>query len=507
MRRTIASRLGKSSILVCHGRGGGAMAGWLGALARPTRPWHTKLSCVAGLLAITVSAAAFAAEPEPTFRWRRAISLPALTATTLVAAPLDTHVYGNTREDWPDVRLRTASGTATAFVIRPAMNVRDQTVREFWPAKQTAAKLDGDHGLQVELMLSKDDPTPTGLKIVSPLRDFEHQVQVESSADGVAWEPAGEPTLIFDYTRFVDARNDTVSITPSAHRQFRLTIADVTAEQESQLLELHRRLRGDEEADRTERTVIARRPFRIDRVEFFRDVARPQSSEPRTLDFPVSRLTTTPSEGGARTVVTLGTDGEPLTALRIDTPSENFSRVVNVETEVDLGTGATAWKPFAPGTLTKFAVGTLHREDLTIPVPQTRRSNFRLVIENDDSPPLTIENVIASGPVYELLFLATPNERYTVEYGHDDATSGRYDTAALAAALNDRQPATEVRFGDPQLNPNAPTVRRPAWKPWNDPRVLIGGILLMAAILAIALYAAGKELKVTDENAAKPQEP
>lgn len=459
---------------------------------------------IVGLMVVCVSAATYAAEPEPVFRWRRAVGVPAITATTLIAAPLDTHLHGNTRDDWPDVRLRTASGTATAFVIRPAMNVRDQIVRDFWPAKQTAAKLDGDRGLQVELMLAKDDPAPTGLKIVSPLRDFEHQVQVESSADGMTWEPAGEPTLIFDYTRFVDARNDTVSITPSAHRRFRLTIADVTAEQESQLLELHRRLRGGEEADRTERTTIARRPFRIDRVEFFRDVSRPQSSEPRTLEFAVSRLTTTSEEGGRRTVITLGTDREPLTALRIETASQNFSRVVNVETEIDLGTGATAWKPLAPGTLTRFAVGTLHREDLTIPLPQTRRSQFRLVIENEDSPPLTINNVLASGPVYELLFLAVPNERYIVEYGHPEATSGRYDTAALTAALNDRQPATEARLGDPQPNPNAPADRKPAAKPWNDPRVLIGGILLLAAVLAIALYVAGKELKAGGENTPPP---
>ncbi|MDZ4683473.1 MAG: hypothetical protein SH850_00195 [Planctomycetaceae bacterium] len=453
------------------------------------------------LLSATTS---IAAEPVPVFRWQRAVELPAITETSLVAVPLDSHVFAHTRDGWPDVRLQTAAGSTTAFVIHPAMIAKDRTVREFWAAEQTAAKLDGERGLQVELTLRDKESSPHGLRIVSPLRDFEHQVQVETSADGVTWQSAGAPTLIFDYTRFVDARNDVVPFAAGDHRRFRLTIADVTAEQESLLLELHRRLRGSEETDRTERTTIARRPFRIDRIEFYRDVSRPQSAEPRTTEHPVQNLTTTEEDGGQRTVVAFETQREPLTALTVVTDAQNFSRTVNVETEVDADRGQPVWKPFSPGTLTRFSVGDLRRDELTIKLPETRRSKFRLVIENDDSPPIAITSVTASGPVYELTFLAERDQKYELSYGSPDAEAGRYDTAALQAAIQQRHAATPATLSAPRENPNAPADRGRRWAVWNDPRVLTGVIVGLTLFLGFTLYSMRRGIKATDEPPLQP---
>jgi hypothetical protein len=352
------------------------------------------------------------------------------------------------------------------------------------------------------LSLGENDPPPHGVQILSPLRDFEHQVQVESSADGTTWRPAGEPALIFDYTRFVDARNVAVPMTGGDDRRFRLTIADVTAEQESQLLELHRRLRGNEETERSERTAIARRPFRIDRVEFYRDVSRPHTVEPRTTEAVVRDIEIIEDRSEKRTLITFATDREPVTAIRIVTTGENFSRPIAVEAESVAESGRAVWTPIGKGTITRFAVGELRRDELTVAIPETRRTKYRLVIDNADSPPVVVTGVAATGPIYELLFLAGPNEPYQLEYGSPDAGPGRYDTAALQAAMNDRQTSTTARLGEARENPKATTARRRM--PWNDHRLLIVAIVALTAVLGVALWQSSRRLKAEDEWPVNP---
>jgi hypothetical protein len=441
-----------------------------------------------------------AAEPAPEFRWRRDVELPPITETALVAVPLDSHVFAHTRDGWPDVRLQTADGTATAFVVRPSTIEKTRTIRDFWVADQMAAKIDDEQGLQILLRLREKEPPPDGLRIVSPLRDFEHQVRVESSADEQTWQPAGEPTLIFDYTRFVDARNDVVPVKAGDHRHFRLTIADVTAEQESQLLELHRNLQGGAETDRTERTTIARRPFRIDRIEFYRDESHPQSTEPRTRDYPVQNLTTTQDEDGQRTVVAFEMQREPVTALTAVTAAQNFSRTVTVGTEIDSDASGPLWQPLTSGTLTRFSVGDLHRDELTIAIPETRRSRLRLVVENDDSPPIVITRITASGPVYELLFLAERDQKYALSYGSPEAEAGHYDTAALQASLEHNHAAIPAALARPRENPNAPADNGRRWAVWNDPRVLIAIIVGMTLVLGYVLYVVARDVKRGDDS-------
>ena len=74
--------------------------------------------------------------------------------------------------------------------------------------------------------------------------------------------------MIFDYSQFMDVRNDSLELAPAntdgglvAH--LRILIDDVTKEQQSQLLELTRRLHGEKETDRSERVTIVRQPFRM----------------------------------------------------------------------------------------------------------------------------------------------------------------------------------------------------------------------------------------------------
>ena len=449
------------------------------------------------LVTLLVGSTVFAATAGTQYRWQRDVALPEIKTTTLVGVPLDSQFFESTRDGWPDVRLRNDRNESVGFLIRAAHDTTTRTVREFWTAEQVSARVDANGGLQVELVLRDKQPAPTGIRIVTPLQDFEHQVRVESSSDGETWTSSGPATLIFDYSRFVDARHDLVSFEAEAHRRFRLTIEDVTADQESVLKELHRRLRGSEEISRTERTTIARRPFRVDRIEFYRDSERVESSRLKMADYPAANFTVTQNEKDYQTIVAFDTHREPMTEVTVNTTAENFSREARVEVEVEETNGQPAFKHIAHGTVTRLSIGTIERDTRVLTIPESSAIHYRLVIENRDSAPLPITSVELRGPQYQLLFLASPAQKATVEYGSPLSEAGHYDTAALQASLSAGHAPLEATLESPQENKNAPLNQSPPWAPWNDSSILIGAIILFTLLLAIGLFFAAQRIDAT----------
>jgi hypothetical protein len=465
-----------------------------------TTPDVQNLMCILGGVLISLwllqTTNALAAEPA-VYRWQRAIELPALTSTTAVSVPFDSQVFSATRDGFPDLRLRRTDGVPVSFVVRQAPATEEKTVRRSWLAKQTGVKLLENGGMQVLLEVGDKEPLPTGLQIATPLRDFELQVRVEWSADGETWTAAGAPAVIFDYSQHIDARHLDVPVA-SEQRRLRLTVEDVTTEQESQLLELSRRLRGGDETDRTERITIQRRPFRIDRIEFFRDDATVQTKESHTTQYPAADFAVSQDAEKHQTLITFATQREPITAIRLLTDEANFSRTATVEVEQQQPSGAAGWRAVGSGTLTRFAVGTLSKDERKLTIAETRGERYRVVIENRDSPPLAITGVELSGPVYEAVFLASAGEGLQLDYGSPDAAAGHFDTAALQASLSTGTKPLAATLGPPREDTSAPT--QPKWTPWNDPTVLIGGIVVLTVVLGWGLYAAGRRVEPMSES-------
>lgn len=456
---------------------------------------------------------ASAADP-PVFRWQRAVELPTLKETGVVSVELDEHFHAKTRLDWPDYRLRNDQDLNIGSVLVVAQETETRLTRQTWVVNKFRAQVSDEHGLQVDFTLEDKSPPPESFGIDTPLRDFEHQVRVESSADGVTWTAAGEPTLIFDYSKYIDARNVEIPVNGGDHRHFRLTIADITAEQETQLLELNRRLRGGQEAERTERTTIQRRPLRIDRLYHHNSVRTEREKQPRMRTYPATDLVVTQNEKEHQTIVSFNVDRQPITRVRVLIADQNFSRAAHAETEAvslsNAGSVEHQWIEHRSATLTRIDVAKLHRENLVLEIAARRENvtaaegqqgnRFRVVIENGDSPPLNITGVEPLGPVYELKFLAEPGQKLRLDYGSPDASAGRMDIAALQAALQSDLPVLSGKLGEPRENTAAPIAAKPTWKPWNDPLVLFGGIVVLTLLLGWGLYRASSRITLPPEG-------
>jgi len=444
------------------------------------------------------------AAAQHTQRAQKLVELPELSAEELVVLAIDSDVYEASSSDFSDLRLQDSGGTAIPFLLRTAVETRSQITRHYRDAQLQAAGPLDENALEILVKLPEEAPQPQGIQLDSPLKDFQHRVRVFASADGEQWQPLTEEGLIFDYSRFIDVRNDRVAfVNPLAaeHRQLRIVIDDITAEQQSRLLELTRELVGEEETSRSEQVTVDRRPLKIDQVRLWHEVEQLQVMQTDRIAYPLAEMSIDRDEQHGQTLVTVHSRREPLTRLTLLTPSRNFSRRVNVEVPHVQGV-RTVWQPIGSGVISNLNFKALQRQQLTINFPENRHRQYRLVIEDRDSPPLEIAEVRAEGSVKELVFFAAPEQQVMLTFGGQSGQwkSPRFDTTAIAAALSEGyqpQPAVLAPVAD-HLEGETPPLDLPALL--NRPGVLIGIIALLMAVLGWFLYQAGRRLDAASDH-------
>lgn len=435
----------------------------------------------------------------PALRYAKPIHAPQLAAEELLAISLDDDVYAATQDGLADLRILDAAGRETPYVLRTANATRQEKQRKTWSPADPRVELLGDQGLQITLTLAEDDPAPLGMRLITPVKDFERRVTVFASPDGESWQPLLEDGLVFDYSRFIDVRNDALEFPAETNagsdgrRHLRIVIDDVTREQQSQLMELTRRLEGDEETSRSERVVVRREPFRIDRIELWGDERQQRVTGTRTTQFVVDVEPAPVDAASHQTIVLVGARRRPITSLGVQTPDRNFSRPARVEALRSRG-GSSVWESLGAATISRIDFRDLQRESLDIALPEAREEQLRIVIENGDNAPLAISGVEATGPVYELVFLASPAAKYRLAYGNASLGPPRYDTATIAESLAaDYRPAATTLGDQAVFSTAAPDDGEPGLaKLLNSPLFLTTAIAALAIVLALGLYRAAR---------------
>ncbi len=438
-----------------------------------------------------VASSALAADAS--FQFAKEIKAPPLKQEELLAVTLDNDVFAATQDRFPDVRLVDGAGKPIPYLLRRVQTTRARPVRSTWSARHPAARPLESGGLEITVELGEKDQHPNGLALVSPLRNFEQRVRVYTSADGRAWEAAGEETVIFDYSRYMDVRNDSVPFPETEKRHFKIVVDDVTVEQQSELLALTRRLRGAEETERTEQVTIDRRPFRIERIDFWREVQEERATGDEKAKYPIAARRVVEDSEKHHTIVYADTQRQPLTSLALESPERNFSRHAVVEAETAQGVKKT-WQKIGEGTLSRVDFKNLKREDVVISFPESRHAHYRIVIDNRDSPPLEVAGIKAEGTVYEIVYLAARDRHEQLLYGSADANAASYDTAAIEELLRAGIQPVRAELG----MQTAARIGSPAAFQWsklfNNPVVYGGLIAILVILLAWGLYHATKRV-------------
>jgi hypothetical protein len=138
------------------------------------------------------------------------------------------------------------------------------------------------------------------------------------------------------------------------------------------------------------------------------------------------------------------------------------------------------------------------RNEMEINFTETRADEIRLVLRNDDNPPIEIADVHAFGPIYRLLWLAQPGATYRLTYGNDRIAPPSYDVFAIRSALERGLEPDLWTLGEPVANPLADPASS-FGEFLSRPAIFSGALVLAAAALLLLLAKALKKSADTDE--------
>jgi hypothetical protein len=449
----------------------------------------TVTRCLACLVGLSFAASALAAGPAE-FRFTKPIDRGSSTAEELVGVPFDADVYAATRPEYPDLRIFDAAGHEVPCLLEKVTETRTQKVREACASRVVSLTEQAD-GVEVIVQLDDRSAAAEGLAIYTPLTNFERRVRVLGREEGMGWTTLVADGLVFDYARYMDVSNREIRLPKNGCRQFKVSIAGIADSRESPLMELTRKYRGGKEAERVEKTVLERRPFRMDRLELWYEKDEKSYEYDKKADYPVVQFRVEQNAGEKTTIVHVVTRREPLTGLTIETSDRNFSRQASVEIPVKQGV-RTDWVEIGRDRLSLLDFGKYHSQSLGIAFPETRQGEYRIVIRNQDNPPLAVTGVKARGNVYRAVFLAAAKETYRLGYGSDDARQPSYDAAAVLTPLRlEGHRPIETRLGQQVANPAvAPPPSAAVRSLLNNPLLLGGAIVVLVIVLGWALFRA-----------------
>jgi len=176
-----------------------------------------------------------------------------------------------------------------------------------------------------------------------------------------------------------------------------------------------------------------------------------------------------------------------LTAFELGTADRNFSRRVRVEAEQGAIKG---WQNIGEATISRIDFKNLNRESLVIAFPETRHSQYRLVIDDLDATPLNVTQIQAEGSIYTLLFLANPAKKYQVCFGNANAEPLQVDIAALQELVKEKFRPVAAELAGQVARPVGPAP--PAdWKHLLNNPLLLGSVAtLLVIMLGWGLYRA-----------------
>jgi len=447
------------------------------------------------LSVVLLSANACQAADTDAYRYWKEVPRTDSHREEIAAIVLDAEIYAATLPRYADLRIVDEQGAEIPYGLETvADSTRESRRRHAVPSEVVSLREDGN-AIEIHLRLPPQHPAVEGLGFVTPLTDYERKVSVRGSGDGVDWQPLLNDGLIFDYRRFMDVGNVDILLPTNSYREFKVLIQQVVDDQESPFLELAKTLHNGHEDQREERVTIERRPFRIDRIDFLHFTTERHTDRFQEVDYPVVGFRVENSPEQKQTYIYVTTRHEPLSALSIQTTSRNFHRRAVVQSRIADSNDPLAWRDLGQGNLTMLDFRETRRETLTIPFPEFRGSEYRIVVNDYDNPPLEIVGAIGKGKVYHAVFLAHPGTSYRVYYGSDSAETPRYDATTVLAAVSGESQPLILTPGD-QV-PNSTFDRESHWSVTTllNSRAFFGSaITVMTVVLGWSLYRASRHL-------------
>ena len=313
---------------------------------------------------------------------------------------------------------------------------------------------------------------PAKLKFKTSQRNFEQKVVLNGlKEDGteVSLLPNG---FIFDRSEHLDARRLEVEFSMHSCRRFRLFLSSSRIQHQSARRSVSVTTEDDGRESTTEQLTIEEQPFNAQSLEMYCNLRREENGAPVRQELALPFEPKEGAEGLSRYVVTTGVT--PITGLRFGVEEENFRRNVRIDRLLTEGN-----RPVAQGEVMRLALqnasGQLP-EMTTVEFSYVDADKLLVTFEDHDSPPLHLKDVYARLPVYQLKFIASPDQFPIRLSAVPDAAEPVYDVGAILALGGNALNVQVLRSGKLVGEPIVPQTKS-------------GGVPRLALYLAIGLAA------------------
>jgi hypothetical protein len=426
-------------------------------------------SCLSGIkifiiflvLILLASSSATADFSQRDWRYVKDIILPpGLQPNGLVELTPDREVFASAAQGLADLRIISNEQNETPYKLEISKAESERT--SFSVSIRDKGYVPGSYDI-FTADLGKVGILHNEIEFRTPATNFRRTAIVETSNDEATWMKIAEQTV---YAFTVKEQNFTTRDTrirypESTARYLRVKIAD----------------NGEGPLEITGATIF-----------FVKETPAQEIPWPSSI-LNISRDT------GQRTTnveVDLGTQGLPSYRLAISVPDFNFYREVTLQA----GTNRESWTTLMRrAEIYAYDTPKFVGKSLVITYPETTARYLRLVIHDEDSPPLTIEEVNVWGLWRRVVFAADPQQSYNLYYGNTEAHRPSYDIEKVFPYLVTEK-LLEAKLGSQATNPDFVEKKPPVSErfPWLFPTVVAVAVIVVALLLLGILRQARKVL-------------
>ncbi len=420
-----------------------------------------KILLITLVLLLLVSSGAAADFSQRDWRYVKDIILPSgLQPENLVELAPDREVFADAAQGLADLRIISDNNQEIPYKLEISKAEHERT--SFSVSLRDKGYVPGSYNI-FTADLGRAGILHNEIEFRTPATDFRRTATVETSNDEATWMKVAEQT-VYAFTvreRGFTTRDTRVRYPESTARYLRVKIA----------------AGGAGSLEITGATV------------FF-----VKETPAREIPWPSSILKTS-HDAGQRTTnveVDLGTSGLPSHRLAIGVSDINFYREVALQASPDRESWTTIMRR---ADIYAFDTPKFVGKSLVITYPENTSRYLRLVIHDEDSPPLTVQEVEVWGLWRRLVFAADPQQSYRLYYGNTEAKRPSYDIERIFPYLATEK-LPEAKLNPQVANPDFAEKKPPVSErfPWLFPTVVAVAAIVVALLLFVIFRQARKVL-------------
>lgn len=455
-----------------------------------------RLACLSiRTCACTVLLLASAAVYAGSYRYSRPVQASE-NYSPLWAVNLDEAIYWGSLSSLNDLRVVDENDQEIPYLLRTVRTKQIRLVRQISQSHTPDLQTNGQNGIVIMVSLDEQAQVAEGFSLLTDQHDFEYDITVAGSDDGKNWTPLLDHARIYDYSRYMAVSQREVALPVNSFRQFKISVNNAVQSHVGQMLQLTRTLQNGQEQQRTESQQITQQNLHIQRIEFWHHIQQNTAGVEQLSEYSINDFQITQDTEQKNTIIDVNTARQPLNAFKLDIATANYNRAFELKIAYQQGK-QQAYRTVAQGRIEAIHVADINRDPQPISFNTHSAERYRLVLHNQDSPPLAISRITGLGPTQQIVFLPQAEHQYQVRYGQEQDSAPQYDVAAIQELLVRNSALQSVLLGEEQLNQGAidQQASRVDYALWlNNERILTLAAGLMVAGLLWSLVKLGKRL-------------